>query len=95
MRMKEPLKLRILKQAAGLLPHQHSTTISGPDLAKEVKCTQPIIMYHYETMERLLNLAMDWLKDNDRDLWQMAINREMLCVKSRVKKHINNEMGIK
>lgn len=92
--MKEPLKLRILKQAAGLLPHQHSTTISGPELAKELMCTQPLIMYHYEAMENLINSAMDWLKDNDEDLWQMAINREMLCVKSLAKKHIRREMGI-
>ena len=77
-------KDRIVKQVALWLPFQHSTTISGPDIAKEMQITQPLIHYHFGSMKKLMKEAFNYLEKSDTCGYERARLRESLCCKSLI-----------
>lgn len=89
-------KDRIIQQVANWLPYQHSTTITGQQIADELGITQPMIHYYFRdegneyrdtskgAMKRLVNEAYKLLKETDSCGYERASLRESMCCKSLI-----------
>jgi len=84
------IKPQLIEATALLLLQQHSTTITTIQVSKLAKVTQPLIHYYYKkcAMQNLCTDAIKWLKDNDKEGYDVVFLRESLCVMSRVSEYI-------
>lgn len=75
---------KIVDSAAYFLERCHSTSFSSTDVSNHCGVSQPLIMYHFKTVDELIRNAFVKLKRENPEAYKKVYWRELSCERSRL-----------